>query len=293
MLLSLNKLLFLIFNKKQINMKNITFLLIAIGLLVMGCNPKDTTPKITISSISPDSADAGSKIVIKGSGFPTNKDISVVFGNVPTTPSKVTSTEIEVIVPNQVPRGDITVIVDKKETRAGFFVPKSIIDDRDNQKYPIVFVQGVMWMAKNLNYDIKETTIEDCYNSDDANCAQYGKLYPPIYLPSNPCPNGWKIPTYVDMLNLVSAFGPNEKDKLIIGGSSGLNLQYTGCKDADRLPPNNFVGLGQKSYLMISETLENTSGKGVVYEINSLNNGLVAVENFNTYNSICIRCIKK
>ena len=60
-----------------------------------------------------------------------------------------------------------------------------LVDTRDSTIYRLVTINGVTWMAENLNYRYVEKTSEEadydtssyCYNNDVANCEKYGRLY--------------------------------------------------------------------------------------------------------------------
>ncbi|MGL1936197.1 MAG: hypothetical protein OCD01_14300 [Fibrobacterales bacterium] len=85
-----------------------------------------------------------------------------------------------------------------------------ICDPRDGSIYVTVLMDGDLWMAENLNY---ETQNSWCYNDDDSNCDNFGRLYRwdnvlelnerylnEAYEVSNAngqgiCPKGWGVPT--------------------------------------------------------------------------------------------------
>ncbi|MBR4784101.1 MAG: hypothetical protein IK012_02470 [Fibrobacter sp.] len=126
-------------------------------------------------------------------------------------------------------------------------------DPRDGKTYRTVVVDGVTWMAENLNYAGHEIGESSCYAKDDEYCELYGRLYSRdavmnstscVYgvscnLGSDPiqgiCPDGWHIPTKPEVQSLLDYISPESALK-----SAGSNWNYPGT-DAYGL---SFVGAG-------------------------------------------------
>ena len=133
---------------------------------------------------------------------------------------------------------------------AQFSCGDSLIDIRDNKKYPTVQIGSQCWLAVNLNYGSKipgdqsqrDNCIPEkyCYNDLPANCTQYGALYQWDELMSYEdaeeiqglCPLGWHVPSEADW-NLLfavyqgSAFAGRP---LLYTGYSGFNVLLAGVE---------------------------------------------------------------
>ena len=94
-------------------------------------------------------------------------------------------------------------------------------DKRDGREYRTITVDGMTWMAQNLNYAPASSI--GCHEGDNKDCTKYGRIYTwgevidstKSYCGHNIvcdqplqgiCPDGWRIPTRGDWLALLNKF---------------------------------------------------------------------------------------
>lgn len=75
--------------------------------------------------------------------------------------------------------------------------------DVDGTVYKVLNVNGLRWMAENLNI---ETEKSRCYNDEKKNCEKYGRLYT-FEEAKTVCPEGWHLSTGTEWDQLMTAVG--------------------------------------------------------------------------------------
>lgn len=135
----------------------------------------------------------------------------------------------------------------------------TMTDPRDGKTYKTVVVNGVTWMAENLNYAGSEIGVSTCFNDEDRFCDFYGRLYSRdaamnstdcafssgCNLGSVPvqgiCPDGWHIPTNKEGQALADFAG---KLALPLMSTKGWKTEFTPGTDEYGL---SFLGSGSFS----------------------------------------------
>jgi uncharacterized protein (TIGR02145 family) len=152
------------------------------------------------------------------------------------------------------------------ENRDGFLNPNieygTMTDPRDGKTYKTVEFHGQTWMAQNLDFAdsalyplLKGKSV--CYNNDESNCDLYGRLYSRMAamndstcdfrmwcdLGSDPiqgiCPDGWHIPTRLEMEDLaylegrsaqwlMSEYGWIDDSIAVLPGTNTYGLSFVG-----------------------------------------------------------------
>ena len=101
------------------------------------------------------------------------------------------------------------------------YTPKfgTVFDERDGKTYRTTVINGLEWMAENLNYAVDSSF---CYNDEPAYCEKYGRLYrweSAMALDTTAinvrqwtegnkyqgvCPQGWHLPTLDEFKSLIN-----------------------------------------------------------------------------------------
>lgn len=101
-------------------------------------------------------------------------------------------------------------------------------DNRDNNVYCAITIEGKTWMAENLKYKTKDGTI--CFDNDVNNIPAYGVLYE-WKSAVNSCPTGWHLPTGTEFQNLINYFDQKETWRKVTSDPSSFCIQLGGMQD--------------------------------------------------------------
>ena len=152
----------------------------------------------------------------------------------------------------------------------------SMRDPRDGKTYRTVDIDGLTWMAENLNYAGNRLGESFCFNDDNELCEIYGRLYSrdaamndlacdydrPCNLGTGPvqgvCPDGWHIPTMeetqglIDLVNgsgrkLRSAKGWRSDTLDLATGEDVYGLSFMGAGNLGSI--DGFMYLGTNAFM--------------------------------------------
>ncbi len=145
-----------------------------------------------------------------------------------------------------------------------------IIDWRDGAKYKTVRINGVNWMAENLNF-VSPTGVQ-CYNDLESICDVAGRLYS-WNAAMSACPEQWHLPSKNDWDDMVSyvvdhnAPSPGRELKSSYGwldGGNGFDLNAFAALPAGISEgPNSYYGAGRNGHWWTS-TAEHSDRKTAI-----------------------------
>ena len=158
-----------------------------------------------------------------------------------------------------------------------------LVDARDGQKYKIFHVNGLWWMAQNLNY---ETANSWCYDLDNESCDTWGRIYS-WDAAMIACPDGWHLPDDNEWKSLIDYYGGTDYagKALKAGGASDFNALMAGYRDKA-----GFFGKIDESTYFWSSTEQNkdyASFKGIYSSVDN-----VGTYTYTKPDGLSVRCVK-
>ena len=144
-----------------------------------------------------------------------------------------------------------TVLLGLAAATRGRQTPETFTDPRDGYGYRVVTIGGTRWFAENLRF---KTPDSRCYEADEANCADHGRLYR-FDDALQACPEGWRVPSEDDWRHLERAVGMTTAElsrergrgepvarRLKLGGDTRFDVRYSGWIDPHRADSSIAMG---------------------------------------------------
>ncbi|WP_456460489.1 FISUMP domain-containing protein [Reichenbachiella sp.] len=183
-------------------------------------------------------------------------------------------------------------------------------DERDGQTYRYTEINGLEWMSENYNYAVYPGTgswyyghalrsvIHDGYALEEEDERKaYGRLYGRDAAELE-MPDGWRLPTLDEFQELVASQGGAlyAKEKMMEGGSTGLDLNLSGTLDisssSDPAFRNVFSNQEIEGMYWTSEKNENNGFSTVLYVgISDDSYGLISIAY--DYAAISLRYVRE
>ena len=148
----------------------------------------------------------------------------------------------------------------------------SVVDPRDGYVYRVATIGGARWFAENLRFRTEDSR---CYEDDEANCADHGRLYR-LDDALQACPPGWRVPSEDDWRRLERAVGMTEAEigrerargesvgrRLKFGGDTGFNVRYSGW--IDPFKADSSVAMGRNAAWWTSTSAPPDSSSATVW----------------------------
>ena len=172
-----------------------------------------------------------------------------------------------------------------------------MLDTLDGQYYKTRVVDGVTWMAENLNRDLGDTTSR-CYNDSTKYCDEYGHLYTWDAAKAI-CPEGWRLPSKDELVNLCDGEQGSFERASMLRSTSGWNRSAAKATNetgfsavaAGSLGPFEFEGIGESViYWGAEDTADSVYSvlitDGLCYASN------IAKTQFSIPIAVPVRCVK-
>src|SRR3989339_84306 len=155
-------------------------------------------------------------------------------------------------------------------------------DNRDGNNYRTVKIGNQIWMAENLNYNVK--------GSECINCSNNGRLYN-YNQAEQACPDGWILPKGSDFKLLLGNLNKyNLFESLILGGNSGFNALLIGFKDYQGgYYDSKFASFWASHYVFPT----GPSPEGCLFLQGGKDKGVYLSRNEGGLSRYSVRCIKK
>ena len=167
-----------------------------------------------------------------------------------------------------------------------------LVDSRDSQTYRTVEIGGRVWMAENLNYQVKKDVglADDslrmwsgCYNDSAAYCEKQGRLYQ-WDAAMTACPEGWSLPSKADFDSLISAVGG-----FGYAADSLISLGFIADLQGGYYFMGYFCYFDEYAYFWMRDEVRNLNARSVMFAKGS--SGVSYDETYEPF-ALSVRCVR-
>jgi uncharacterized protein (TIGR02145 family) len=167
-------------------------------------------------------------------------------------------------------------------------------DPRDGNSYRTITVDGVIWMAENLQYLVPGGDA-NYFDNDPHNVPSYGVLYD-WKTAMNACPDGWHLPSGVEFQALVNHVEVDEDWTKKGSGPVSFDIKLGGMRDYE----GTFTEMDESAYFWTSTEYNENEAEYFSYLV--LNNHPVVdisrptdsqdIHGSEKVNKYSVRCVK-
>ncbi|MDX2302659.1 MAG: FISUMP domain-containing protein [Microscillaceae bacterium] len=181
------------------------------------------------------------------------------------------------------------------EPDSGITQDEPFTDSRDGKEYKSVKVGNKRWMGENLKYATPSAGTSTCYDDNNTNCTNLGRLYD-FQAAQVACPNGWHLPTDQEWKDLETILGipADELNDLESRGTDEGAELINGVFKAEKSGRETggvFVGINvEVNYWTSTEFPTDNNSVFIRYVDDNMTIG--RLQNPKNSSKLCVRCVE-
>lgn len=188
----------------------------------------------------------------------------------------------------------------------------SFTDTRDGKRYRTVKLGERIWMAENLNYEIKDSLVSNCdenggcdmgfpsnrpqswcNGNKQENCDKYGRLYN-FEAAKVACPPGWSLPEVEEWPERGNGGHPAFLDYAVVGWGGGKDTYGFAILPAGKYTPASqyFLEPGRFAFFWTSTIDTRNHDCATIIHVGNGSEGMVSVCADDENDGLSVRCVK-
>lgn len=188
----------------------------------------------------------------------------------------------------------------------------SFTDTRDGKTYRTVKLGERIWMAENLNYEIKDSLVSNCdenggcdmgfpsnrpqswcNGNEQENCDKYGRLYN-FEAAKVACPPGWSLPEVEEWPERGNGGHPAFLDYAVVGWGGGKDTYGFAILPAGKYTPASqyFLEPGRFAFFWTSTIDTRNHDCATIIHVGNGSEGMVSVCADDENDGLSVRCVK-